>query len=762
MKPMHIKPSTPITLWLALSTGLCANLASAAPNLSLGSVTQALPGQVVNIPVTFDNDITVAGLQFDVQYDTTQLNAGTALAGSVLSVTGHGISSSLIAANTLRVVITPPSNNGVLTAGELATIPWNINGAAAGGPQPLTISNVVFTDSNAVIITAGTLTNGNISINYAPVASNKTITTNEDQAVGSNLIATDNDNEPLLYAIVTQPSRGAVILTPTTGAFSYTPNANVSGSDSFTFQVSDGKVVSNVATVTISITPVNDAPVLSAIGNQSMNEGATKTINLSATDLDSSDNVSFSASGLPAFATLTDNGNRTASLSLAPDYSAAGSYSIAVTVTDSGTPILSAGETFTLTVNNVNALPTANAGPDKSTNGGSAVTLPGSGSDLDGTISSYAWTQIGGTAVTLSGANTSTASFTAPAVTRTTYLAFQLTVTDNNGATGSDQTVVTVVPTGKPDLSLSAIGSPLTAQAGASINVSNTTTNTGTADAEANFDVGVYLIPQPVLFSSTFDSGTLEGWSTLKTGTISLVTDAVDGKVLKKSAKSDPNGGQALLSSSVSDFELTVYTKRLSTGTAKNNCYSLTGSTGNGYGLCLNYTDGKLYLNQRASWKITHLGTAAVVTGGTVVNQWYTLQLVKQGSSLTARAYLGKGVPSAATPLATVTSTHTAYTSFTQVNINGGYDYYTDNVKVVPLVSAFPTDGSEIYLGKRTVFGLVLNTTSAGDVTATIPQTTAPGTYAIAAKADMYSTITESNEANNVLFGTRLFAVTGS
>jgi hypothetical protein len=205
-----------------------------------------------------------------------------------------------------------------------------------------------------------------------------------------------------------------------------------------------------------------------------------------------------------------------------------------------------------------------------------------------------------------------------------------------------------------------------------------------------------------------------------------------------------------------------VYTKRLSTGTAKTNCYSLTDVNGNGYGLCLNYTDGKLYLNKRVKWGITNLGTAAALTGGAVTNQWYTLQLIRQGTTFTAKAYLGKVEPTAATAMATVSasSSSSSYSTFTRVNVHGGYDYYSDNVKVVQLVSAFPTNGSEILLGKRTVFSLLKSATSVGDVTATIPLATPVGTYAIAAKADMYSTLTESSETNNVLLGTKVFAVT--
>ncbi len=45
------------------------------------------------------------------------------------------------------------------------------------------------------------------------------------------------------------------------GSFTYTPNANFNGTDSFTYTASDGTAASNVATVTITVTRVNDAPV---------------------------------------------------------------------------------------------------------------------------------------------------------------------------------------------------------------------------------------------------------------------------------------------------------------------------------------------------------------------------------------------------------------------------------------------------------------------------------------------------------------------
>src|SRR5439155_23026070 len=60
--------------------------------------------------------------------------------------------------------------------------------------------------------------------------------------------------------LVDGPSHGALTLNPN-GSFTYTPAANFNGSDSFTYKASDGVAQSNVATVTLTISAVNDAPV---------------------------------------------------------------------------------------------------------------------------------------------------------------------------------------------------------------------------------------------------------------------------------------------------------------------------------------------------------------------------------------------------------------------------------------------------------------------------------------------------------------------
>ena len=92
-----------------------------------------------------------------------------------------------------------------------------------------------------------------------------------------------------------------------------------------------------------------------------------------------------------------------------------------------------------------NQPPVANAGPDITiTLPTNTATLSGSGTDPDGTITAYAWVKIAGPAAgTLVNANTATA--TASGLVAGVY-SFQLTVTDNLGATGKDTMNVTVNP----------------------------------------------------------------------------------------------------------------------------------------------------------------------------------------------------------------------------------------------------------------------------------------------------------------------------
>src|SRR5207247_8389297 len=87
------------------------------------------------------------------------------------------------------------------------------------------------------------------------------------------------------------------------GAFTYTPDANFSGADSFTYRANDGHADSNVATVTITVNAVNDAPV-AIDGTLNTNEDTPRTGTMTATDVDSAA-LTFAIKSGPLHGALT-------------------------------------------------------------------------------------------------------------------------------------------------------------------------------------------------------------------------------------------------------------------------------------------------------------------------------------------------------------------------------------------------------------------------------------------------------------------------
>lgn len=96
--------------------------------------------------------------------------------------------------------------------------------------------------------------------NLAPVAADETVGTNEDTAFAGQLTATDANGDALTYTLDTGTSNGQLLL-GADGSYIYTPDADWSGSDGFTYTVDDGNGGAASATVTLNVAPVNDAPV---------------------------------------------------------------------------------------------------------------------------------------------------------------------------------------------------------------------------------------------------------------------------------------------------------------------------------------------------------------------------------------------------------------------------------------------------------------------------------------------------------------------
>jgi gliding motility-associated-like protein len=362
------------------------------------------------------------------------------------------------------VTINLPTNSTTLTGsgtdsdGSITSYGWT----QVDGPSIATLTNsntAVLSVSNLI---AGTYTfmltvtdnNGatgtdNVKVivnasNLSPVASagpDKTITlpTNTATFTGNG---TDADGTIASYTW-TQTSGPVMAALSNENTNTLTVLTGIEGTYVFRLTVTDNGGASDYDDVQLIVNPaaVNQPPVAEAGPNQTI----TLPLNVltlagSASDPDGSITSYKWIKTKGPTATLTNGTTPTLSLSNL----LAGSYIFRLTVTDNGG--LTAFDEVTVTVlpEVVNQVPVANAGPDKSiTLPTNSLTLSGSGSDADGTVTSYAWSQVGGSSATLT--NTTNATLTVSDLTAGSYT-FRLTVTDDKGATGADDVSVVVNP----------------------------------------------------------------------------------------------------------------------------------------------------------------------------------------------------------------------------------------------------------------------------------------------------------------------------
>ncbi len=128
-------------------------------------------------------------------------------------------------------------------------------------------------------------------VNAAPVVQPVTAGTDEDTAVTGTIVASDVDGDTLVFAIKENagPAHGVVTLDAATGAWSHTPDADYNGADSFTVVVSDGQGGTAETTVSLTVKPVNDAPVAVDDGSLTTGYGAALTVAAATLLLNDSD-----------------------------------------------------------------------------------------------------------------------------------------------------------------------------------------------------------------------------------------------------------------------------------------------------------------------------------------------------------------------------------------------------------------------------------------------------------------------------------------
>lgn len=192
-----------------------------------------------------------------------------------------------------------------------------------------------------------------ITLNNSPVMDNLP---NRTMRFGTqwtmNVSAADPDQEIPAFSAVNLPSFGTL-----------SDNGDGTASIIFSPSVAEQGVYSNIqvtatdqhgGTITRSFTlTVNDnyAPVLNSVSNVSLAEKASTTLNLSASDQNEGDVLTWSATGLPSFAILSSS-NRTAEIVVSPTYTDAGTYNVNLQVEDGNGSIDT--KNFTITVTDVN------------------------------------------------------------------------------------------------------------------------------------------------------------------------------------------------------------------------------------------------------------------------------------------------------------------------------------------------------------------------------------------------------------------------
>ena len=238
------------------------------------------------------------------------------------------------------------------------------------------------------------------AVNDAPVANAQSVTTAEDAPVVITLSGTDVDGAALTYVVVSGPANG--VLSGNAPALTYTPNANYNGADSFTFKVNDGQTDSAAATVSISVTPVNDIPIANP---QSVTtaEDAAIAITLSGSDIEGG-SLTYSVVSAPAHGTLSGTAPN---LTYTPATNYNGPDSFTFKVNDGQAD--SGAATVSITVSAVNDAPVANA-QSVTTSQDVAVAITLTGTDVDGGSLTYS---------VLSAPTHGTLSGTAPNLTYT-------------------------------------------------------------------------------------------------------------------------------------------------------------------------------------------------------------------------------------------------------------------------------------------------------------------------------------------------------
>jgi uncharacterized delta-60 repeat protein len=374
--------------------------------------------------------------------DSYSLNEDTVLNGTTVLANDSDIDGDSLTVNTTPTVNV--TNGSLLLAGD-GSFSYTPNSGYFGSD---TFSYEVLDGNGGTATASVNLTIA--SVNDIPVAQADSYTVDEDTMLaGSSVLVNDSDPDGDTLAISTTAesdvTNGNLTLFAN-GTFSYLADGDFNGVDSFTYTVEDGKGGSETAIVSITVNPINDAPIASS-DSYSLSEGASLNVSAAAAnrllindnDVDG-DVITLSTSPIVNVSNGSLTLNSDGSFVYTPPANYSGNDSFTYQIDDGKGA--TANATVALSVTNINDAPVANNDSFTMTNGFtlSAASVLTNDSDLDADTLT-----INTTPITPSGTGTlvllADGTFTYTPVTADPYT-FTYQVNDGNG--GSDTGFVTI------------------------------------------------------------------------------------------------------------------------------------------------------------------------------------------------------------------------------------------------------------------------------------------------------------------------------
>ncbi|HEY1026992.1 MAG TPA: retention module-containing protein, partial [Pseudomonas sp.] len=259
------------------------------------------------------------------------LTAPTDVDGDTLTITVSGLPS----VGVITLADGTPVNNGQsLTSAQLEGLKYNAPADYQAGDA---VGSFTYSVNDGTASVTGSVSLAVNPINDLPVLNNPSVSVDEDQSLASQLNVTDVDGDTVSYTLKSGTTNGTLVFDAATGQYTYTPNANYHGPDSFIVSLDDGKggVVDSVVTITVN--PINDAPVSAPQSLTTAEETAIDgTIN--ATDVDG-DSLTYSiASGdEPKHGTVTLRADGTFTYVPSKDYNGTDSFTVTIDDGNGGT-----------------------------------------------------------------------------------------------------------------------------------------------------------------------------------------------------------------------------------------------------------------------------------------------------------------------------------------------------------------------------------------------------------------------------------------